>query len=176
MPAADVIPDVRIEVEDPQIERRPFVPRRRVGRWAALGLAVTILAAFSGFYVIGKRTTPVTVGQVVDRYRSELSSRAVAKIVSPRSKSPVAPGQISPAGATKRIALAQHVAARLAQTVPAAGVYIYDTKGSEHVSALGGASHTYPSQTTVTVTKTPCGAELRWDALKERWLPRVADG
>lgn len=53
------------------------------------------------------------------------------------------------------------------------GVYVYDTAGFESIDALGGARHTYPPTSTISVTPAPCGAELRWDVLKGRhntWL------
>ena len=49
---------------------------------------------------------------------------------------------------------------------PAVGVYVYDTTGSERVSA--GIVHHYPRQTTVTITVSGCGLEVRWDALAGR--------
>lgn len=49
---------------------------------------------------------------------------------------------------------------------PAVGVYVYATEGSERVSA--GITHRYPRQTTVTVTLSGCGLEVRWDALAGR--------
>src|SRR5215211_664686 len=54
-------------------------------------------------------------------------------------------------------------------TLPAPGVYRYATTGSERVDALGGATHTYPPITTITVTEAGCGVQTRWDALQERW-------
>ena len=50
---------------------------------------------------------------------------------------------------------------------PAAGVYVYATKGSERISA--GVTHHYPARTTLTVTKTSCGLDARWEALSGRW-------
>ena len=49
---------------------------------------------------------------------------------------------------------------------PPVGVYVYATKGSERVSA--GIVHHYPKQTTVTITVTGCGLQVRWDALAGR--------
>ena len=46
---------------------------------------------------------------------------------------------------------------------------MYVTEGSENVSALGGAHHDYPSETTITVTTTDCGVQFRWDVLEERY-------
>ena len=49
----------------------------------------------------------------------------------------------------------------------APGVYRYRTTGEESVDVLGGATHHYPDETTITVT--PDGVvSPRWDALKER--------
>jgi hypothetical protein len=52
--------------------------------------------------------------------------------------------------------------------LPAVGVYRYTTEGAESIDALGGTTHTYPTETTITVTADGCGVLLRWDALKER--------
>jgi len=52
---------------------------------------------------------------------------------------------------------------------PTPGVYLYRTVGSESVSALGGATNSYPSTTTLTVTATPCGVDTRWDVLVGRF-------
>jgi hypothetical protein len=53
-------------------------------------------------------------------------------------------------------------------SVPAPGVYRYRTVGHESIDALGGATHHYPEETTITVTREGCGVHLRWDALAER--------
>lgn len=181
-----VIRDARLDVEDPKIDRQPFLPRPRRRRVVALGVAVAVLIAFGGFYVIGKRATPVTVGQAVQRYRAGSLSGTTSTTAgaASRTSSSVAAASTSHqalvAGASSKRSSTpgRHVAAPIAPVVPGPGVYVYDTKGSEHVSALGGASHTYPSQTTITVTKTPCGDDLRWDALQQRWdkLVACADG
>lgn len=66
-------------------------------------------------------------------------------------------------------ALARYRAAAARGTTPIpSGVYVYATRGSESVSALGGATHAYPERSTITVTETPCGMSLRWDVLKTR--------
>lgn len=48
------------------------------------------------------------------------------------------------------------------------GVYVYATKGSESISALGGATHAYPAKTTITAVKVPCGMQYQWAALEGR--------
>src|SRR6185295_15331499 len=41
-------------------------------------------------------------------------------------------------------------------TLPAPGVYTYMTSGSESVDALGGATHTYPASSALTVRQAGC--------------------
>jgi hypothetical protein len=49
-----------------------------------------------------------------------------------------------------------------------AGVYVYATRGFETTDALTGVTHRYPSVSTITVTRDPCGFQMRWDVLKGR--------
>jgi len=48
------------------------------------------------------------------------------------------------------------------------GIYRYRTTGQESIDALGGTTHHYPAETTISVIPDGCGVLLRWDALKER--------
>jgi len=48
------------------------------------------------------------------------------------------------------------------------GVYVYATHGFEKTDALTGVTHRYPLRSTITVTKDPCGVQMRWDVLKGR--------
>jgi hypothetical protein len=48
------------------------------------------------------------------------------------------------------------------------GVYVYATEGYEKTDALTGATHDYPPRSTITVTRDPCGVQMRWDVLKGR--------
>ncbi len=52
---------------------------------------------------------------------------------------------------------------------PKPGVYLYRSVGSESVSALGGATNTYPKTTTLTITDTQCGVDTRWNVLVGRY-------
>lgn len=52
---------------------------------------------------------------------------------------------------------------------PTPGVYLYETVGEETIDALGGSTHTYPAQTTMSITLTDCGYRVRWDVFKERF-------
>lgn len=46
---------------------------------------------------------------------------------------------------------------------------MYATDGYEEIDLLGGSRHEYPDRTTITITRTRCGFDTRWDALGERW-------
>lgn len=48
------------------------------------------------------------------------------------------------------------------------GVYVYATTGGESIDVLGGASHRYPAQTSITARRVSCGLELDWAALQGR--------
>jgi hypothetical protein len=62
-----------------------------------------------------------------------------------------------------------HVEGGGAAVLPAPGVYVYRTSGSDSADALGGAEHAYPSSTTITVRTAACGVTARWDVAIERW-------
>jgi hypothetical protein len=55
-----------------------------------------------------------------------------------------------------------------APSLPEPGVYRYLTDGNERIDVLGGATHPYPAETTITVAPDGCGVALRWDLLVER--------
>ena len=49
------------------------------------------------------------------------------------------------------------------------GVYVYATNGFEKTKEVFiGVTHQYPPRSTITVTKEPCGVQMRWDVLKGR--------
>jgi hypothetical protein len=52
--------------------------------------------------------------------------------------------------------------------MPEAGVYVYDTAGQESIDALGGDTHTYPAETTMTVTAEGCGFRASWTPVSGR--------
>lgn len=104
-------------------------------------------------WLLQDRSRPVPVAEVLERYHldettTERASSALSSTLPPPS---------TDAGPHSRGPL------------PAPGVYEYTTSGSEHIDVLGGATHDYPPTTTITVTSDPCGVQLRWDALAERW-------
>src|SRR5947207_14479449 len=119
------------------------VRRRRRWWWIAAGAVVLVAATafvLVRFVFLRDTTTTVSPGDVLARYRAS---------------STVAGSATTTAGS--------------GLALPAPGVYRYATTGTERVDALGGATHTYPAVTTITVTPAGCGVQARWDALQERW-------
>lgn len=53
--------------------------------------------------------------------------------------------------------------------VPEAGVYQYETTGSESFDALVGSSHDFDGISSITLTVTGCGVREHWRVLEERW-------
>src|SRR4051794_22895901 len=50
-----------------------------------------------------------------------------------------------------------------------AGVYTYDTRGFERLSAVFSSRHGYPKRSAVSVTHDRCGFRERWQPRPERW-------
>lgn len=115
-----------------------------MGRWWKRTLAgvagLVVLGGGAVLYVISRDTaTPIRVTEAVDRYREGTTTAP--------SSTPSAPEALG---------------------LPAAGVYVYATDGSERIDILGGATHDYPAETTVTIERTACGLRQRWTPLAER--------
>jgi hypothetical protein len=79
-----------------------------------------------------------------------------------------APSRVSVGEAVDRYRSSGGSASAVAVGAPDFGVYIYATTGSESVDALGGDTHEYPSETTITVTPSDCGFRLVWMPLSGR--------
>jgi hypothetical protein len=156
---------------------------RRAGRntlaVAAMALLLTDLAAFRS---VANHARPVSLSHVVARFRKSAdatSSRALAPAAQPplASSSSSSSSTAAPAGAvlasvaSKPGAASTNAAAAGVRPLaaPAPGVYLYRTTGHEETNAVGGAHHSYPAQTTITVTPSPCGFTMRWDALEQRF-------
>jgi hypothetical protein len=121
--------DLELRTTEPPVTRPT---RRRWLRWV-LAVSVLVLVAGGGFYWwLQRPPAPVSVSQVIDKFRT---------------------AQPLPGGA--------------AGGGPATGVYVYATTGGERISI--GIKHHYPARTTLTVTSSDCGLDLRWDALAGRW-------
>ncbi len=163
--------------ETPLINRRPLLPRRHRRRWIALVTAIVVIAGGGTFYVIGRRATQVSVDAAVARYRNDIAEaprqapvdREKAAVDAPSTQTARGPTTAAARDAEPADAPQEAAAVRPENAVPTPGVYVYATKGYEEVSVLGGARHTYPDETTITVKRTACGADIRWDGFEERW-------
>lgn len=114
-------------------------------RWTTkvlLGAGAVALVAGAGVaYVISRdTTTPVEVADAVGRFREEGGTSVGSSTSAPEGR-----------------------------PVPAAGVYVYATEGTERVDLLGGATHDYPAETTLTIAHIECGLRQRWSPIVERW-------
>jgi len=123
------------------------------------------------------RARPLSTAAAVTRFRAEAGTRAATS--STTSTMPVT------STAVRAIASAPRTDARAGAapapvtsprppeaSLPAEGVYVYATSGSEYVDVLGGTRHQYPPETTITVKHEGCGMRDRWDALRARWDAR----
>jgi len=128
------------------------VTRRWDRRRRLLIGATTIVLLGAAVFVVraawpNDRARSVDASEALERYREATADATVADEPSSSSSAP----PVDPPAA-----------------LPPAGVYRYRTSGSESIDALGGTSHTYPAETTLTVTANGCGVRLRWDVLVER--------
>lgn len=115
-------------------------------RWAirtVVALTSVLIAAAGGIgYLLWQDSaTPVDVEEAVDRYREERPD-------------------LPASGTTTEPARTE---------LPAEGVYVYETEGEERIDILGGSTHQYPVETTVTISHNECGLLQRWAPLAERW-------
>ncbi|MEY4173787.1 MAG: hypothetical protein RI900_952 [Actinomycetota bacterium] len=117
-------------------------------RFAVLGAVVLVVAVAAGVTVkqiwFTDRASVVGADDALEKYREGTSTTGVGA-----ATSTTVPG-------VTLVKLPRH------------GVYRVTTAGSESVDILGGATHQYPTETTLTVTPDGCGVRLRWDLLKER--------
>lgn len=154
--------------------------RRPVSRALGLGVVCLLAANAWAFTVVSNRVTPVSVDSAVERYRettlasttatgageaARTGEHATLAVPQPVSQ-PEGPGT-GPIVRNATDAVAGLVAAG-SQAGPRPGVYVYATSGFEEVS-VASTRHTYPAETTMTVTPGSCGAEVRWDVFEERW-------
>lgn len=165
-------------------------------RWLPLSL-VAVALVVTAYLVVTRflfddTATQVSVDEVLERYRQQQGEPPAA----PPPPSTLAPATVPavttvPPGTTTP---EQPAAAPTTVTpttappttqpapdpeLPAPGVYRYATTGHEYIDALGGTTHDYPVETTLTVTEEGCGVHLRWDFLAERyeeWNLCIVDG
>lgn len=127
----------------------------------ALVAVVGSLAAYgTRRWLLHDSSRPVSVAEIVERYQVDEATTA--------EELTTLPGQSSPPPSSTTAPMSNSTPPGRAE-LPAPGVYVYTTSGTEHIDVLGGATHDYPATTTITVTSDPCGVQLRWDVLAERW-------
>lgn len=157
---------------------RPWYARRGP-RWI-VSLAVALLLGLNAFAFkeVSNRGDPVTVDTAIARYRAATAQVGADSIPSTTiaiaGAGAAAPEQRTNAGADQPLAPTESAGTPGDVGVgrgptPAPGVYVYDTTGFERVSALGGAQHDYPKQSTMTVTNNDCGISVRWTPLEQRF-------
>ena len=130
-----------------RVRRRLIVATVLVGALVVTGLVVRRLWLTDTARV-------VDADEAVERFR-DLNSTTLSASAAPATSDATDPA------AASTTALPQF-------TTPEPGVYRYTTAGQEGINVLGGATHGYPLETTITVTADGCGALLRWDLLMER--------
>lgn len=54
------------------------------------------------------------------------------------------------------------------ENLPQIGVYRYTTTGRESIESIVSASHDYPAESALTVTRSGCGVRMEWAPLRER--------
>lgn len=126
-----------------RVRRRILIATFVVGALAGTAVVVRQLWLNDSARVVGS-------DEAVERFRSQTTAAPIGSTTSVVSSSDSAtPGLPTVA-------------------VPEPGVYRYATDGSEQIDVLGGATHPYPAETTITVSADGCGVLLRWDLLVER--------
>jgi hypothetical protein len=168
--------------------------------WARRGLAAAIgvLLAVQGVVVAAHsrdQATPVSVDVALDRFRSSTASPSTSTTVAeapaagadPAEGDPTQQTGQPPAGETETTPVAEPAPtpaapSEVAPEDPAApepapqprpGVYTYRTDGYEKVDALGGRTHTYPQETTITYWADGCGVRALWAPLEQRYDERL---
>ena len=126
--------------------------RRRITVIVTVSLVLAAAAAIGVKEIwLTDRSNAVDANDVLEKYRESTSTTSGA----------------SEPSSTEGVTLVK---------LPSYGVYRVTTAGAESVDVLGGATHQYPAETTLTVTPDGCGVRLRWDLLKERYEEWVLCG
>ena len=177
------VPDTLLRNDEPRLIDNPFRREshrpwyaRRGPRWV-VGIAVVTLLAlnFFAFKEVSNRADPVSVDTAIARYRATTATVAADTLPSTSVATEAAPGQPQASDARAAVQTDTPTAGTAGDVgvargpTPAPGVYVYDTSGFEDVSALGGARHDYPKQSTITITDNGCGVDIKWAPLEQRW-------
>lgn len=159
-----------------------------MSRRRPLATAIVVLLAAGGWGVFTglRHVDPVSVDDAVARYRAtataptsipaSAASAAPAAPLALAARAPIAeplpvraPSAASaPAAPVATTAAAANADMATTPARPADGVYVYDTVGYEELGVPGG-HRDYPSQTTMTITASSCGSDVRWDVFDQRW-------
>jgi hypothetical protein len=146
--------------------------RRRRWPWVVVGVVVLAVGALilARQFIYRDQSRRVSTEQAVNRYRESTVSSTTSQSTSPAARNPTnATSATSATTGTSPTAIAAPTTTPvIARSLPATGVYRYRTTGEESIDVLGGAHHSYPPQSTITVTPNGCGVQLRWDVLQER--------
>lgn len=170
----------RVPSDEPRLVDNPFRREshrpwyaRRGPRWVvAISVAVLIgLNAFA-FKKVGTQADPISVDTAVARFRASSTTQPAPSTTAPPSAAPTAaagPTRTNSDDPSTPIAGAAGPVGVERGPTPAPGVYVYDTTGYEHIDVLGGAQHNYPSTSTMTVTPSDCGVDVRWTPIEQRF-------
>jgi hypothetical protein len=157
-----------------------------------------VLLAVQGVVVVAHsrdQATPVSVDVALDRFRTSTTSPNTSTTLAetPAAGTDPAEGDLTqqpgppPAGETETAPAPEPAAAPAEPSEAAAedptapepapqprpGVYTYRTDGYEKVDALGGRTHTYPQETTITYRADGCGVRALWAPLEQRYDERL---
>ena len=150
-----------------------FFQRRAVRLVLGVAIAMTLLGGLGAWYMLSGSSHPLTVDRALQRFRGAPGSTSTAGPLPTGAASTTPSGTPSAGASSTPVNEPNHNGPSATPTAkhpePDEGVYVYDTKGSEHTDALSGKTYTYPSQTTITISNTSCGQTSRWQPLSERW-------
>jgi hypothetical protein len=138
-----------------------------VGGLVAVAIVV-IAAIFVRSVLLRDRARAVPVDEALAIFRAETTTTTTTTTTA--TSTPTTTTAAIPA-TTAETTSSPETTVEVPPTAPSLvepGIYRYTTTGSEDVDALGGATHDYPAETTLTVVASGCGVHLRWDALRER--------
>jgi hypothetical protein len=122
-------------------------------------LGVVLFLVVRSFLASGGKTHELSLDEIIGRYNASTSvspSTSTSTSVASSTGTPSTPATSAP----------------VPSVLPAPGVYVYATTGSDSIDVVGGVHHDYPGTTTITVTPRECGVVERWDVVAERWEER----
>ncbi len=153
-------------------------PRRH--RWVAVGIAALAAVTLVTVWVAqrwGNSTTPVDVDEVLAGF---VTSTSDPPSTSTTSGAPVGSSVVTTVDPVEATVGSQGptTTVAVAPAMPAVGVYRVASSGSEGIDVLDKPTHSYPAESALVVTATPCGRRFEWMPLEERreWFEVCLDG